>query len=201
MVYISILYRSMWWIQNTYVTCVKHVLQVFVTCGSFSILERVHFCWQVYCFEIFQVLFDLFRHDVRLWKTYSTTMEVYLFVVGYCVGMMTCRLEWTKYDVPICFVCTTVTPSIYRISRFAGRPGTETFISFKCRKKVKVNINLTFDSCWLDGFLIDHVTRKDYASFPLDMIVGTRIPSYYHVVGNELFYGVNPMNPEYSTCR
>ena len=41
-------------------------------------------CWPVFSFEIFQVLFDLFRHDVRLWKAYSTTLEVYLFLFSWC---------------------------------------------------------------------------------------------------------------------
>lgn len=36
----------------------------------------------------FQVLFDLFRHDYRLWKAYSTTLEVYLFLFSWC------RLLW-----------------------------------------------------------------------------------------------------------
>lgn len=30
--------------------------------------------------KLLQVLFDLFRHDARLWKAYCFTLQVYLFM-------------------------------------------------------------------------------------------------------------------------
>ncbi|KAL4382265.1 hypothetical protein AHAS_Ahas04G0216200 [Arachis hypogaea] len=41
-------------------------------------------CWQVHSSdEILQVLFDLFQHDVWLWKAYSTTLQSHPIFVEY----------------------------------------------------------------------------------------------------------------------
>lgn len=153
----------------------KMFLCSFVTRGSFAITERVHFVDQCFLLRFFRffltysvMMFVCGKHTAPPWR--------YIYCCFLDVGYMSwrhCILEWTKYDVPVGFLWT-VTPSIYRISRFAGRPGREPFISCKCGRKMKVNIDFTsglwlqicflMKKIWSGGFCLAHISVSSIMS-------------------------------------
>ena len=144
-------------------------------------------CWPVYSSgEILQVLFDLFRHDVRLWKAYSTTLQVYvIYIIDRSYTHSSMHTKWSIH-APVCYLCTSHTQHLLNI-KICWKTLKRNFHQFPTWKKneseYRFHIWNVLVSCWinlLSGFhlaphdwLIDQVSCQDYASFPLDLIVGT----------------------------